>query len=74
MMHRLIKTVALICPTEKVIFLPKSDPQSTLLVLKSLQLKLDQTLKKQYARKSQASLDKKINSDSTVYHQSRLTR
>ncbi|MCE3239170.1 MAG: hypothetical protein K0R24_2151 [Gammaproteobacteria bacterium] len=74
MMHCLLKTVALVCPREKLISFPKSDLQTTLLVLKSLQLPLDHILQQAYTRKSPDFVDKKINPDETIHHPSRLTR
>ena len=66
MMNRLVKAVALICPTGRVTSIQNNNTQSTITVLKKLQLKLDQALKQQYIRISQDFLNKKINSDETV--------
>jgi hypothetical protein len=57
--NRFIKSVALLSPMEKVTSLCTRHPQNVIAVLKPLQLKLDQVLKKQYARKSQVALDNK---------------
>ncbi|MCE3239265.1 MAG: hypothetical protein K0R24_2246 [Gammaproteobacteria bacterium] len=73
-MHRLMKTVALACPTQKVRSLPRSDPHSTSIALKSLQLQLDQELQQAYTRKSQTFLDKKINISEIIHPFSRLIR
>jgi hypothetical protein len=74
MMNRLIREIAFVCPTRKVAPLSKSHPQSTIIVLKKLQLKLDKALKQQYARKSKSFVDKKINSDEAANNNSRLAR
>jgi hypothetical protein len=74
MMNRLIKEIAVVCPTGKVTAMSKSHPQSTSIVLKQLQFKLDKILKYQYARKSQGFVDKKINSVESANNNSRLAR
>jgi hypothetical protein len=74
MINRLIKTVALVCPTQKVTSLRTCPPQTTITVLTQLKLTLDHAVEQQYARKSQGLLDKKINSDEIVHIPSRLTR
>jgi hypothetical protein len=74
MINRLIKEVALVCPTGKVTSIPQSHPQSTSIILKQVQFKMDQLLKHQYARKSQGLVDKKMNSDEVANNNSRLAR
>ena len=62
MINRLIKTAALLCPTTTVISASQScHRESTLMVLKQLQIKLDRALEHQYERKVQAVLSKKAN-------------
>ncbi|MCE3238792.1 MAG: hypothetical protein K0R24_1773 [Gammaproteobacteria bacterium] len=72
MINRLINAVALVCPTEKVTSISARHPQSVITVLKQLRLKLDQTLKKQYTRKSQANLNNKNGEEAAK--NSRFTR
>ncbi len=74
MINRLAQTVALVYPAEKVTSLLTRHPKSALLALNQLQLTLDKALNKQYARKSQGFLEKKINSDSPVKNNSHFSR
>jgi len=62
MINCLIKTAALLCPTATVISPSQGcHRESTLMVLKQLQIKLDRALEHQYEQKVQAVLSKKTN-------------
>ena len=65
MINRLIKTAALLCPTATTVIPPSQSchTESTFMVLKQLQIKLDRALKQQYARKAQAVSSKKTNAE-----------
>lgn len=81
MINQRIKTAALFCPTGKVIPLSQScHTESTVRVLKQLQLKLDRALKQQYAQQAKAALSQKTNKknkttrEESFHSTSRFTR